>query len=107
MARVAGDPGPAAGAAQTALGDGPVAARLRAAVLALAHHRAPAGSICPSDAARAVGGDNWRELTAQSREIAFTLAKAGDVQILQRGVVRNPERSWSGPVRIRAVTATS
>lgn len=104
LARAASDPGPAASAAQTALGDGPVAARLRAAILALAHHRAPAGSICPSDAARAVGGDSWRELTEQSRTIAFALAKAGDVEILQGGVVRNPDQEWRGPVRIRAVT---
>jgi uncharacterized protein DUF3253 len=102
LARVAGDGGPAAPAAHLALGDGPVASRLQAAILALAQHRAPAGSICPSDAARAVGGDNWRELTTQSREIAIVLAQAGDVQILQGGVVCHPDRSLRGPIRIRA-----
>jgi len=30
--------------------------RLRAVILALAQHRGPNSSICPSDAARAVGG---------------------------------------------------
>ncbi len=101
LTRVAADPGPAAAAAQAALADGPVGARLRAAILALAHHRGPAGSICPSDAARAVGGDDWRDLTAQSRTIAFALAKAGDVEILQQGIVRNPDQAWRGPIRIR------
>jgi hypothetical protein len=102
LARLAGEGGSAAAAAQLALGDGPVASRLQAAILALAQHRAPTGSICPSDAARAVGGDNWRELTSQSREIAIGLGRAGDVQILQGGVVRDPHRSIRGPIRIRA-----
>ena len=102
LARVAGAGGPAAPAAQTALGDGPAASRLQAAILALAQHRAPRASICPSDAARAVGGDNWRDLMTQSREIAIRLARAGDVQILQGGVVRDPDRPLRGPIRIRA-----
>jgi hypothetical protein len=99
--------GQAAAAAQTALGDGPVASRLRAAILALAQHRAPTSTICPSDAARAVGGDDWRELTTQSRDIAIGLARAGDVQILQGGVVRDPERQLRGPIRIRAAKEDS
>lgn len=102
LARVADGDGPAAGAAKTAMGRGPVAKRLRAAILALARHRGPASSICPSDAARAVGGDRWRELTAQSRTIAFVLARAGDVQITQRGNVIDPDRPSRGPIRIRS-----
>ncbi len=34
--------------------------RLAATALALAAHRGPDGSICPSDVARAVGGPGWR-----------------------------------------------
>jgi Protein of unknown function (DUF3253) len=101
LARVADGDGPAAGTAKTALGRGSVATRLRAAILALARHRGPTSSICPSDAARAVGGDGWRELTAQSRAIAFTLARDGDVQITQRGNVIDPDRPSRGPIRIR------
>lgn len=102
LIRVAGDGGPAATAARTALGDGPVLERLRAAILALAQHRAPASTICPSDAARAVGGDSWRELTSPSRDLAIRLASAGEVQILQGGVVRDPDQPLRGPIRIRA-----
>ena len=98
---MAGSPGPAAGTAQTALGDNTVAIRLRAAIVALARHRGPASSICPSDAARAVGGDRWRELTAQSRTIAFELARDGDVQITQRGNVIDPAAPTRGAIRIR------
>jgi hypothetical protein len=101
LARVAEGAGPAADAAQTALGDGPVDSRLRAAIVALARHRGPRSSICPSDAARAIGGDSWRELTEQSRSIAFALARDGDVEITQRGAVVDPDRPSRGPIRIR------
>jgi Protein of unknown function (DUF3253) len=102
LARVADTVGPAASAARTALGGGPVTTRLRAAILALARHRGPTASICPSDAARAVGGDSWRELTAQSRTIAFELARDGDVQITQRGNAIDPYAPSRGAIRIRA-----
>ena len=97
--------GPAARAARTALGDGPVDSRLRAAILALARHRGPRSSICPSDAARAVGGHDWRDLTAQSRSIAFALARDSDVEITQRGDVVDPDQSLRGPIRIRVSPA--
>jgi hypothetical protein len=101
LARVAEGDGPAASAARTALGDGPVDSRLLAAILALARHRGPRSSICPSDAARAIGGGSWRELTEQSRSIAFALARDGDVEITQRGAVVDPDRPSRGPIRIR------
>ena len=105
LSRVADGDGPAAHAAKTALGRDPVAARLRAAILALARHRGPTSSICPSDAARAIGGDGWRELTAQSRTIALALARDGEVRITQRGNVIDPDSPSRGPIRIRAKSA--
>ncbi|MGC1152127.1 DUF3253 domain-containing protein [Mycobacterium sp.] len=105
LTRVADGAGPAAGAARTALGDGPVDSRLRAAILALARHRGLRSSICPSDAARAIGGDGWRELTEQSRSIAFGLARDGDVEITQRGAVVDPDRPSRGPIRIRSTSS--
>jgi hypothetical protein len=75
---------------------------LRDAILSLARDRAPAKTICPSDAARAVGGDQWRDLMEQARDIARELARAGDVEIMQRGEVLDPEAEWRGPIRIRA-----
>jgi hypothetical protein len=76
-------------------------ARLAAAVRALARHRAPEGTTCPSDAARAVGGESWRDLMDLTREVARDLARAGEVEITQRGEVLDPDESWRGPVRIR------
>jgi hypothetical protein len=105
LVRVAESDGPASGTARTALGDVPAATRLRAAILALARHRGPNSSICPSDAARAVGGDGWRQLTEQSRSIAFALARDGDVEITQRGAALDPDRPAYGPIRIRVLPA--
>ncbi|MGZ5364875.1 MAG: DUF3253 domain-containing protein [Mycobacterium sp.] len=76
--------------------------QLREAILALARERAPAKTICPSDAARAVGGDRWRDLMEQARRIARDLASAGQVEIMQRGEVLDPDAQWRGPIRIRA-----
>ncbi len=70
--------------------------------MALARERAPAKTICPSDAARAVGGDQWRDLMEQARDIARDLASAGEVEIMQRGEVLDPDAQWRGPIRVRA-----
>jgi len=76
--------------------------QLREAILALARERAPAKTICPSDAARTIGGDQWRDLMEDARDIARDLAKAGEVEIMQRGKVLDPDAQWRGPIRIRA-----
>ncbi len=68
----------------------------------MARERGPSKSICPSDAARAVGGDTWRDLMDEARDAARTLAKAGDVEITQGGEVVDPDADWRGPIRIRA-----
>ncbi|AEV71658.1 Protein of unknown function (DUF3253) [Mycolicibacterium rhodesiae NBB3] len=78
--------------------------KLRTAILQLARDRGPTKTICPSDAARAVGGDQWRELMEPARDIARDLARAGEVEILQHGEVLDPDANWRGPIRIRAST---
>lgn len=76
--------------------------RLRETILKLSHERGPDKTICPSDAARAVGGDDWRELMDEARETARALARNGDVEITQKGEVLDPNAEWRGPIRIRA-----
>ncbi len=76
-------------------------AELRRAILSLTRERGPDKTICPSDAARAVGGEGWRDLMDQARDIARDLARSGDVEITQRGEVLDPDGTWRGPIRIR------
>jgi hypothetical protein len=73
--------------------------RLRAVILDLASKRS---SICPSDAARAIGGDDWRDLMDDARDAARNLAKEGEVFITQGEKELDPNATWRGPIRIRA-----
>ncbi|MGG5258277.1 DUF3253 domain-containing protein [Phycicoccus avicenniae] len=73
------------------------AERVAAAFRALLRHR-PEGTTCPSEAARIVGGEGWRALSASVRENAFDLADAGELTVLQKG--EPVERGAKGPVRI-------
>jgi hypothetical protein len=74
--------------------------RLRSTILALAEHRAPDGTTCPSDAARAIGGESWRELMDLTREVTAGLVAAGEVDVLQKDEVVDPSTT-KGPIRIR------
>ena len=76
--------------------------KLRATILDLVRQRGPSSSICPSDAARPVGGEQWRDLMDPARDVARELARAGDVEITQQGSVLDPDATWRGPIRIRA-----
>jgi hypothetical protein len=75
--------------------------RARAAIEALAGHRAPDGTICPSDAARVIGGTSWRRQMDLVRGVAADLAAEHVIEVTQRGA-RVAGRDWRGPVRIRA-----
>lgn len=83
---------------------GEAEARLRAAVLTLARHRGEGSTICPSDAARAVGGEGWRSSMERSRDVVRDLAEEGAVVVLQGGEVREAREPWRGPVRVRIVS---
>ncbi|MCK0175801.1 MULTISPECIES: DUF3253 domain-containing protein [Mycobacteriaceae] len=75
--------------------------QLRAAILDLAGRRGPDKTICPSDAARAVGGADWRDLMDDARDVARELARVDEVEITQKGERVDPEADWRGPIRIR------
>lgn len=73
--------------------------RLAAAVRTLLRHRDPDKTICPSDAARVAGGDQWRQAMDPAREVAAEMASAGVVEIRQHG--KKVELSQvTGPVRL-------
>jgi hypothetical protein len=58
------------------------------------------GTICPSEAARKVDADGWRELMEPARRAARRLVEAGEVEITQGGRVVDPSTA-KGPIRIR------
>jgi hypothetical protein len=72
---------------------------LEGAIAALLDQRTPGKTICPSEAARAVGGKEWRNLMPDAREAAARMAGRGEVVVTQRGLVVDA-RSARGPIRI-------
>ena len=74
--------------------------RLTASIRELLAARAQDATICPSEAARAVGGEEWRELLEPARRAARRLVADGEVEITQRGTVVDPSTA-RGPIRIR------
>ncbi|MEP7090947.1 MAG: DUF3253 domain-containing protein [Nocardioidaceae bacterium] len=78
----------------------PSDADLERTILDLLAARAPTSTICPSDAARAVGGEGWRDLMEPVRRTARRLVDEGAVVVTQGGRVVDPATA-SGPIRIR------
>ncbi len=74
--------------------------QLETAILALLAKRKAGDTICPSEAARAVGGADWRPLMEPARMAARRLAARGAVQVTQGGRVVDPS-SFRGPIRLR------
>lgn len=73
---------------------------LEAAILQLLFDRARGASICPSEAARVVGGAEWRPLMEASRAAGRRLQNDGQVVITQAGRPVDPSTA-KGPIRIR------
>lgn len=75
-------------------------ARLDAALQQLLDARPATSTICPSEVARAVGGEEWRELMEPARMAARRLVAQGEAEITQGGRVVDPSTA-KGPIRIR------
>lgn len=73
---------------------------LERAIESLLDSRARTATICPSEAARVVGGEDWRPLMEPARMAARRLVAAGRLEITQGGRVVDPSRA-SGPIRLR------
>jgi len=78
-----------------------VAMELERAILSLAERRGERASLCPSEAARLVAGDDgFRALMPAAMHAAARLADRGVIEVLQDGEAVDP-RSARGPVRLR------
>ena len=73
--------------------------RLEGAIADLLDQRDEGKTICPSEAARAVGGKAWRDLMPPAREAVARMADSGEVVVTQGG---QPVDALSarGPIRI-------
>lgn len=83
--------------------DGDKALSLEGAILALLNARAAGATICPSEAARAVAGDDegqWRPWMEPARQAARRLVAAGRIDIMQKGHVVDGDTA-RGPIRLR------
>lgn len=76
---------------------------METAILELLASRRPGATICPSDAARRVAGDDpdaWRPRMDEARAAAARLVERGEVVITQKGEPTDPALA-RGPIRIR------
>jgi hypothetical protein len=78
----------------------PVDRELEATILAMLDARRRGATICPSEAARAIDPDGWRDLMEPARRAARRLVADGRVDITQRGRVVDGSTA-KGPIRIR------
>jgi hypothetical protein len=78
----------------------PVDSELESVILALLEDRRAGATICPSEAARTVGGEDWRDLMEPARAAARRLVDAGRIEITQGGSVVDPSTA-KGPIRLR------
>lgn len=89
-------------------GVGAVDRALERSILDLLEGRSATGTICPSEAARAVAASDagsgaeqeWRALMEPARRAARRLVDGGEVEIVQGGKVVDPSTA-KGPIRVR------
>jgi hypothetical protein len=80
-----------------------VGQRLERALEELLDQRRPDASVCPSEAARAVAPEDWRDLMPAARAAAGRLVADGRAEVTQGGKVVDVTTA-RGPVRVRRPT---
>lgn len=73
---------------------------LEQAIRTLLDQRAAQSTICPSEAAKRVSPDGWRDLMEPARRAARRLVDDGEIDITQGGHVVDASTA-KGPIRIR------
>jgi hypothetical protein len=74
---------------------------IKTSIVALCETRAPKGSLCPSEVARALWPLDWREHMAEVRAAGVELAKASQIEITQGGAICDPGSDIRGAIRYR------
>lgn len=79
---------------------------IRQCILDKTQARGAAKTICPSDVARELGGNDWRSLMDNVRQVGIALADANQILVTQKGKIIDP-RTAKGPIRYRLNTKPS
>ncbi|MFC0410881.1 DUF3253 domain-containing protein [Roseomonas elaeocarpi] len=84
---------------------GPDDAAIEATILRLATERGAAASICPSEVARDLRGEDWRPLMTPVRRAAVRMAKRGEIEVLRKGKPVADLDELRGVIRLRIVAS--
>jgi len=76
--------------------------KIETTILSTAMHRGAEKSTCPSEIARILFPDGWREHMKDVRRVAIDLHNKGSVVITQKGKPVDVE-NIKGPVRIKII----
>ena len=79
---------------------------IAAMILELCRARGRRKTICPSEVARRIEPDRWRDVMADVRRVASRLAGSGQIEATQRGIVVDPATA-RGAIRLRIKPAIS
>ena len=74
-------------------------AQIEDEIMRLVNLRGPKKSICPSEAARHLGGADYQEIMPRVRDVAGQLIRNRKIRATQKGQTVNPE-SARGPIRL-------
>ncbi|MBO6946472.1 MAG: DUF3253 domain-containing protein [Rhodospirillales bacterium] len=74
-------------------------ARLAEHIIRLVEERGAGKTICPSEAARAERGEEWRSLMKSVRRAAQKLAREGRIAIYRKGKPVDPD-NFKGVIRL-------
>jgi len=72
---------------------------ISATIDALLDQRGEGKTICPSEVARALGGEDWRDLMQPVRDVAAGRAERGELRVTRKGARVDP-RNPGGPIRL-------
>jgi len=75
------------------------ACKISAKIDELLDEREPGRTICPSEVARALCGDAWRDLMQPVRDVAGTRAERGELEVTRKGMPVDPQNP-GGPIRL-------
>jgi predicted Zn-ribbon and HTH transcriptional regulator len=70
-------------------------------ILEILSERKPTSTICPSEVARALAKEDWRDLMDQVRSVADHLQQKGKILVTQRGKSIASATEAKGPIRLK------